>query len=427
MPRFIVSEATSCKLTAELTVPVPDVDAETQRVISEIRKKVKLPGFRPGKAPSSIIESRFESEIRHDVLEALIPKAFQKHAENENLRVISTLNVTDVHFHRGEPLKFKVEFEIFPSFELGEYRDLTVPYAEPAINDDDIAKRLDEIRDQKAEYVNVDPRPAAEGDHAVVALRSISGVDGPPVEQDEMMIEVGGAESLAEFTTNLLGMTPGDEKDFDVAYPESYGSPRLAGRTVRFHLTLKGLRRKELPELNDEFAADVGDFKTLEELREQVRRDLFREREAVAMQQAKAKLVETLVDNHSFEVPETFVDRQIQADLEGNLRELAAQGVDPRKLNIDWHELKKSQQERATREVKATLLLDKIAEREAIETLTDEVDREIHRISKQVREPAAAVRMRLEKDGTVRRIATRIRTDKVLNFLFENARKVAPE
>jgi trigger factor len=137
--------------------------------------------------------------------------------------------------------------------------------------------------------------------------------------------------------------------------------------------------------------------------------------------------VHSLVDAHDFAVPETFVDRQIQGDLENNLRELAAQGVDPRSLKIDWHELKKSQQGRATREVKATLLLDKIAERESIETLTDEVDRELHRLAKQLREPVAAVRKRFEEDGTLRRIASRIRTDKVLNFLFENARKVAPE
>ena len=420
-------DTNASKHTLELTVPLADVEAETARVVAGIQKKVKLPGFRPGKAPLSIIQSRFESEIRQDVLEALLPKTFNAHAERENLRVVGSPNVTDVHFHKGEPLKFKIEFELFPQFDLGDYRGLTVTYNEPQVSDADIEERMELLRDQKADFINVDPRPVENGDFAVVTLRSISGVDGPPVEQDEMVLEVGNEKTLPEFTGNLLGMSPGEEKEFDVSYPEDYGSEKLAGKTVRFHLTLKGIRRKELPELNDEFAADVGDFKSIGELREQVRRDLFREREMVAIQEAKNKLVDQLVDAHDIAVPESMVDRQIQATIEARLREVAAQGVDPRKLKIDWREVKKAQQEPATREVKAGLVLEKIAEREAIETMNDEVDREVHRIAKQMREPAAAVRKRLEEDGAIRRIASRIRTEKVLSFLFENARKVASE
>jgi trigger factor len=261
----------------------------------------------------------------------------------------------------------------------------------------------------------------------VVALRSVSGVDERLVEQDELVLHVGGPDTLPAFTEGLLGMTPGEEKQIEVAYPDNYGSQQLAGKTVAFRVQLKGIRRKELPELDDEFAAEIGDFKTLDELREHVRIEILRARELVAAQEAKNKLVAQLIDSHHFAVPEAFIDRQIEAHLEAHLHELAAQGVDPRKLQIDWHELKKSQRDHALREVKASLLLEKIADREAIETLTDEVDREVHRLARQLREPAAAVRMRLQKDGSLGRIAARIRTDKVLNFLFENARKVAPE
>ena len=409
----------------ELTVSLDEVNAEIARVESEIQKKVKMPGFRPGKVPMSMVRSRFESDIRQEVVESLVPKAFRKRADQEQLAVVGTPNVTDVHFHKGEPLRFKAEFEVAPEFELGEYRGLTAPYSEPKATDEDIAARLDSMREQKAEFVNVDPRPLVEGDYAVVALQSVAGLD-KPMDENELTLHLGDAETLPEFSENLLGLSPGEEKEFDVQYPENYGNEKLSGRKVRFLAKVKGVRKKELPELNDEFAKDVGDFQSLEELHAEVRKAILREREHLASQDAKAKLVDALVEMHQFPVPDAFVDRQIEMSLENRFRELAQQGIDPRQLKINWEDVKKAQAPQAAKDVKASLLLDKIADREAIETTNDEVDREVQRLARQLREPVAATRMKLEKEGALRRIALRIRTEKVLNVLFENARKVAP-
>lgn len=411
----------------ELTIPLADVTAETVKVVEALQKQVKLPGFRPGKTPLSIIRSRFQSDIRQKVVESLVPKAFRAQADKENLKVVGTPNIEEIKFEPDEPIWFKAEYEIAPEFELGEYRNLTVPYADPEVSDEDVEKSLNELRERKAEYVNIDPRPLADGDYAVVSLLSTDGVEGDPVQSDEMILHIGDPETMPEFSEALRGLEPGAAKPVTIDYPENYASPRLAGRKVTFDVNVKGLRRKELPEANDEFAADMGDFKSITELRESLRRDLLREREHAAKHEAQGKLVDVLVDAHDFAVPEAYVDRQVEINLESRLRELANQGIDPRSLKIDWEELKKSQADRARRDVMASLLLDKIAERESIETLNDEVDRELHRASRQMREPAAALRMKFEKDGTLRNIAARIRTDKTLNFLFENARKVAPE
>jgi trigger factor len=409
----------------ELTVSLDEVNAEIARVESEIQKKVKMPGFRPGKVPMSMVRSRFESDIRQEVVESLVPKAFRRRADEEQLAVVGSPNVTDVHFHKGEPLRFKAEFEVAPEFELGEYRGLTAPYSEPKATEEDITARLNAMREQKAEFVNVDPRPLVEGDYAVVALQSVAGLD-KPMDENELTLHLGDAETLPEFSENLLGLSPGEEKEFDVQYPENYGNEKLSGRKVRFLAKVKGVRKKELPELNDEFAKDVGDFQSLEELHAEVRKAILREREHLASQDAKAKLVDALVESHQFAVPDAFVDRQIEMSLENRFRELAQQGIDPRQLKINWEDVKKAQAPQATKDVKASLLLDKIADREAIETTNDEVDREVQRLARQLREPVAATRMKLEKEGALRRIALRIRTEKVLNFLFENARKVAP-
>jgi trigger factor len=192
-------------------------------------------------------------------------------------------------------------------------------------------------------------------------------------------------------------------------------------------MQLNTIRRKELPELNDEFAKDLGDFNSLEELREAVRKSIFREREFEAQRKAKDELVDRLVESHEFPVPETFLDRQIENETESRLREMAGYGVDVSKLKLDWTKVKETQRPKAIHDVKAALLLDKIAEREAIYATQDEVDREVQAIARQEREPVAAMRKKLEKNGAMGRIANHIRTEKTLNLLFEHARKVAGE
>ena len=409
-----------CKHTLEVTVPVEEVEAETGRAVANVQQRAKLPGFRPGKAPVSIIRQHFASDIRRQVLESLIPKHLNNRFEAENLRVVGQPDITEVHLEPGEPLRFKAEFEVSPQIELQDYKSLTVKYHDPDVTDEDVDKRIEELRHSKAEFVNEDPRPLHDGDFAVLALESVSAIEGPPVRNEEMTLEVGGGDTLEDFSEQLRGMTPGEEKTFDVHYPEDYGQAKLAGKTVQFRAQVKGVRRKELPEINDEFAQDLGDYRTVDELREAVRKSLFAQRQFEAQQEAKNQLVEKLVDMHDFPVPETFVDQQIKNRTE---RALAAQGVDAKSIKVDWRKLKESQRDKALREVKASMLLSRISEREAIVPTRDEVDKEVERIARQQREPFAAVRLRFEKDGTLGRIASHIQTEKTLSFLFEHAGK----
>jgi trigger factor len=416
-----------CRHALELSIPSPEVESETTKVTADIAKRAKLTGFRPGKAPASLIRQQFAGDIRQKVLESLIPKRLQQQFEAENLNVVGTPDISDVHFHDGEPLTFKAEFEVVPQIELGEYQGIEVPYHDPEVLDEDVNKRVEELRESKAQYVNQDPRPLENGDYAVVALESISGVEGEPVKQDEMVLEIGGADTFEAFSDNLRGLSPGDEKEFEVSYPEDYGAKRMAGKTIRFHATVKGVRKKDLPEVTDDFAQELGDYRNLDELRDAIKKGIFAQRQYEAQQEAKNKLVDKLVDAHEFPVPEVFVERQIKNRVEQSLRAMAAEGIDPRGIKLDWDKVKENQREKAVREVKASLLLGKLSEREAIHATRDEVDREVEKIARQQREPVAAVQMRFEKDGTLGRIANHIQTEKTLNFLFEHARKTAGE
>lgn len=415
-----------CKHSLDITIPAEAVAAESEKVLDKVQQKAHLKGFRPGKAPRGHVKALYRSEIQREVLENLIPKFIDEACEKEGLRMVSQPEVKDLHFHEGEAAHFKAEFEVSPEFELGTYRGLSVSYSEPTVTDSDIDNRLNDIRESRAELVNVDPRPAAEGDHCLVSLESISGIEGPPMKQDDINIEIGGKETIKEFSEVLMGAMPGDVREAEVTYPADYAAERLAGKTVRFRIELKTIRIKELPEINDDFAKDLGDFQTLEEVREEIRKVIFREREYVAQTEAKNALIDSLVDAHEFPVPEVFVERQVEINIENQLRNFAAQGMDVSKIRLDWAKIKETQSEKARRDVRASLILEKVADAESIHTTQDELDNEVNRIARQQREPVAAVRLKMEKDGTLGRIASRIRTEKTLNLLFEHAVKQAP-
>jgi len=415
-----------CKHELEITVPEDEIARETERVVSDLQKKVRLPGFRPGKAPASIIRSRFGGEVRQDVLEHLVPRHFQKKVQEEELNVVGVPNIKDVHFHEGEPMRFKAEFEVAPVIELKDHRGVNVHYHEPEVTPEDIDKRLEEIRDRKAQFVNIDPRPAADGDYAVISLDSLGGVD-PAIHQDEMTLLVGDPDKLPEFTEALRGLSPGEEKEFDIKYPDDYAQQELAGKSVSFRATLKTLQRKELPELNDEFAKDLGDYQTLDQVREAIRVAMARERELAAQGQAKEELIDKLIESHDFPVPEAYVERQIEAEAEDQFRRAMGKEIDIKKLkeSVDWERLSAGLRAKAVHDVKASLLIDRVAEVENLFATQDEVDKEVQRFARQTREPVAAARKKLEKSGAIARIANRIRNEKAINLLFEHARKEA--
>jgi len=413
-----------CKHEIEVSIPAGAVEQETGKVAEQFQKRIHLKGFRVGKAPLSIIRKTYASDIRQKVVENLVPRFFDLKAKEENLRVVGQPNVTDVHWHEGESVHFKAEFEVFPEFELTGYTGVEVPYTEPVVSDEDVDKRVAEILDQKATYINVDPRPLADGDYAVVSLESVAGTDDP-IKSDEVQVLIGGPETMPGFTENLTGAVPGDQKEFDVQYPDDYGRETLAGKSVTFQVHVKGLRRKELPELNDEFAQDLGDFRTVDELKAAIRKSIFSQRQADAERAAKDKVVEKLVELNQFAVPEVFVERQVENRVSERLRALEQQGIDTKSFNLDWAKVKEAQREDATREVRASLILGRVAEKEAIGVTNDEVDREVNRIARQEQEAVASVRKKLAANGTLDRIASHIQTEKTLTFLFEKAVKTA--
>ncbi len=418
-----MSTAVDCKRSLDIEIPLEEVEKTRERVTDSLKQRVRLPGFRPGKAPVSLIRSRFETEIRSEVLDALLPEAFRKSVDEQGLKVVGRPDVSDLHYEPGQPVRFKAAFEVAPEFDVEDYRGLPAKYEEPTVSDEEVEKRLESLREGKADFVNLDPRPIENGDHVLIHLKSLAGL-AEPIEQDAQ-IHVGGGETLPGFNEALIGASPDEPKNVDITYPEDYGQQDLAGKTVSFEVTAKTIRKKELPPLDDEFAKDLGDYQNVDELRDMVRKAIFNEKQHVAQNAAKEELIDGLLEKHDFPIPEVYVDRQIENQVRIQLRELTDRGLDPSKLNLDWTKVKESHQDKARRNVRASLLLEKVAEKEGISATKDEVDREVQRIARQEREAVAVTRGRLEKEGVIDRIASHIQTEKTLQFLFENCEKKA--
>ncbi len=404
------------KREISVEIPAAEVAREMEVIIQKYQKVARLPGFRSGHVPPSIIKQRFKEDLKSDVVEALVPRYFRKEAEKLGMIPVSQPQVTDLHIHDGEPLRFKAKFEI---------KELRADHPEIVVKDEEVEDALNNVREQHATYTSVEGRPLADGDFAQSSMDGKPKQDdasSKPVHMDEVLIEIGGKNTVPEFTENLRGTNAGDEREFEVSYPDDVADKRLAGKTFVYTVKIQAIKQKNLPELNDEFAKELGEFTSLDQVRKQIRENMQAERKHDAERQAKDKLVAELVKRNDFEVPESLVDRQIDVRLERGLRALAAQGMKMEDLKkMDLPRLRVGQRDQAVQDVKSSLLLERVADLEKIEAGEDDVNHEIEALAQQTKQTPEAVRARLTQDGGLDRIRNRIRSEKTLDFLYHQS------
>ncbi|MGA9184728.1 MAG: trigger factor [Candidatus Acidiferrales bacterium] len=418
--------AATCKREIELEIPAENVEKATEKVARDLARVARIPGFRPGKAPITLIRRRFADDIQGEVLQALVPEYLGKALDEKKLTPVTRPEVDNVHFQAGEPLKFRAVFEVLPEFELGDYKNLEVQVDAVETGDAQVNKAIEEIRERAAAFVPVEGRAAKDGDYVLIKLTGAAVGDGDPVQADNILCHIGAEETLESFTENLRGASIGETKKFRSVYPEDYPDQKLAGKTYDYVVEVQGIKEKKLPELNDEFAKDAageaGGVTTLAEMRAKIQENLEASKEHQQESQAREKILETIVKRHDFPVPEALVENQMDVRLERVVRSLAMQGVDPRAVNVDWVSLRKRQQESAVNDVKAELLLDRIATAENIDATDEDVEKEITVLAERSGESATAVRARLTKQGALDRMKSKLRSDKAIEWLYRSAR-----
>jgi trigger factor len=417
------------KREISVEIPAAEVARETESQIQRYQKSARLPGFRTGHVPASVIKQRFGDGLKNDVIEALVPRYFRREAEKQGLIPVSQPRVTDLHFHDGEPIRFKASFEVLPEIRVEGYKELRAAKPDIAVTGDDVEQALNSVREQHATYTTVEGRTLAEGDFAQASMdgkpkdsKDVKEAAANPVHMDDVLIEIGGKNTVPEFSQNLTGAAAGEERNFEVSYPEDISDKRLAGKTFVYTVKVNGIKQKNLPELTDDFAKELGEFTSLDQVRKQIRDNMEAEKRHDAEREAKDKLVADLVKQNDFEVPEALVDSQIDLRLERGLRALAAQGMKMEDLKkMDLARLRAGQREQAIHDVKSSLLLERVAELEKIEVSDEELNRDIDALAKQSKQTPEAVRARLTEDGGLDRIRMRIRSEKTLDFLYHQS------
>jgi len=411
----------SCRRELELEIPAEEISKASEKVAKEFAKMARVPGFRPGKAPISLIKRRFAEDIKSEVLQNLVPETVEKAVAEQKLSPVSQPQVDKLEFNEGQPVKFRASFDVLPEFILANYKNLEIEMPEMNLTEEDVAKALAEMQQRAAAFTPVEGRAVQNDDFVQVKLHGTPEGGGEPLQAESVLCHVGAEETMEPFNENLRGANVGDHKDFDVNYPADYPDAKLAGKLFHYSVDVLGIKTKKLPELNDEFAKDVSDATSLEELKTKIRESLEHERDHRHKDLQREKVIGELVKLHDFPVPETLVEHQMDVRLERVVRSLAQQGVDPRAVNVDWVSLRRRQEERAKDDVKAELVIDRIATEEKIEVTDEELDHEIEHMAGHSGESAEAFRARLTKQGALDRMRAKLRSDKTIDWLAQNA------
>ncbi len=416
-----MAEAT-CRKELDLEIPAEEVTKATEKVAKDFAKIARVPGFRPGKAPISLIKRRFADDIKGEVLQTLVPEHVEKAVAEQKLTPVSQPQVDKLEYNEGQPLKFRASFEVLPEFSLGDYKNLEIEMPEMAITDESVANTLAEMQQRAATFAPVEGRAVQNGDFVQVKLVGTPEGGGEPLNAESVLCHVGAEETMEPFNENLRGANVGDHKNFDVEYPADYPDAKLASKKFHYSVDVLGIKNKKLPEINDEFAKDVSDATSLDELKKKVRDGLEHERDHRQKELQREKIIAELVKQHDFPVPESLVEHQMDVRLERVVRSLAQQGVDPRAVNVDWVSLRKRQEERAKDDVKAELVIDRIATEEKIDVTEDELQHELEHVASHSGESAEAIRARLTKQGALDRMKAKLRSDKTVDWLAQSAR-----
>jgi len=412
-----------CTREVVLDVPADDVSKAFRDVVRNYRKYAKIPGFRPGKVPESVIRRRFATEIRKDVIDGLLPERFNKSVQDLGVRPVGQPQVTELTVEDGQPLHVKAVFEYLPDFSIDGYSDVVVEKPSIEVTVDEFENELAQLRDSRATVEPVEEdRPLVDGDWAQISYsgKFADDPEAAPVSGEDSLVEVGGKDTVEAFNSVLRGAKPGQELKAEVIYPAEYPDAKLLGKTVAYDVTVKAIKKRTLPELNDDFAKELGNYESLAELENRIREHMANRKRHSVQAETKDRLFAALNERYQFPVPESLVQDQIDTRLERGLRALAAQGMNPEQMRkLDFGRLRAAQRDAALAEVKASILLDRIAQAEGISVGEEELDREIQMAALQTREPVETLHRRLTEDGGLARIREQLRREKTANLLYE--------
>jgi len=416
-----VVSPTQRKIRVEL--PGDAVQKEFLRVYENLGRRAKIKGFRPGKVPRSVLQGVYGDEVKGQVLTRLVEQSLGEVFKERGLKVISEPEVEADALEEGRDFAFSATVEVKPEVEVQNYRGLELKKARLSVDDDQVARTLERIRETYAQLVPLEDRDVVErGDF--LTLDFAGSIDGKPLpggKSENYSLEVGAGNAVPQFEEALIGLNKDREHTISVPFPADYLNKELAGKVAQFSVSVREIKKKVLPPLDDEFAKDRGDCSTLEELKQKIRSQLETELKEFQTGELKEQLMDCLVEAHSFDVPPSMVDRQVRYLLERHQSRQRAQGAAPTGEKPSTEELRKEFQPHAHRQVKATLILEKIAELEKVEVSDAEVQKRVEDAARVAGEKAPAVRHYYDREDARENLRSQMIIDRTIDYLLQNA------
>ncbi|OJT21010.1 trigger factor [Archangium sp. Cb G35] len=401
------------------------VTEELTRAYTALGKQVKLPGFRQGKVPRRILEQRYREQVEDEVIQRVVQNAWLEAAREHKVEAVAPPQVTNNSGLKADaPFTFEARVEVKPKVEAKDYQGLSLTRSETKVEDKEVDDRLTQLRESMARLENIEGRDTAQmGDFATVDYHAtVDGKDFPGSKADDVTVELAPGELVESNVAALEGTKVGEAKELDYSFPADYRVEDVKGKTARFKFTVKGLKKKVIPELDDAFAKETGEAQTLEELRGKIRADLEQGKRNKAQGEERDALFKALIERNTFEVPKAMVERTIDNMLENRLRAMARMGMDPRQLNLDFARLREDLREEATKEVKGALLIEAIAQKENIQTSDADVEKKLEELAKEAKQDISVVRKYFKGANEREGLSLRLREEKTIEFLKGQAK-----
>jgi len=407
-----IEDVGPCRKQLKVEVPSPVVEAETQRVVEEFQRSARLPGFRQGKVPAGLIMSKYQEDIEKEVVERLLPRFWRQAEAEKELDPLLPPSVDEVDFQAGQALTFLASVEVRPEIDLGDIETFDLPDMEVVPTPEDLERAIEDMRRAVAEWVDTD-RAAAQGDLVVGKLVLLADDEETAPEPQEVRFEVGDQQVWEELSLEVTGKSAGQSGEFERRQGEGEDQ-----KSQRFEIMVETVQERDLPDLNDELAAKVGQFATVAELEDDIRQRLQQAKEVDRKQKRERALLDQLSERHPVELPAGVVDQEIEGMLQEYAQSLAGSGVDLESAGMDWQALADQVRPQAERRVHARLLLDAVAKQTGAELDEDEFERTLSAIARAQKSSTASVRQELDRTGRLANLREQMRREKALQSLM---------
>ncbi len=401
----------------DIELPAEELNDEFEKGVVKLRKSVKLPGFRKGKIPKDVIRSRFHSDVLEQAVHDLLNKAVRDALKARELYPLGDPQISNLEPKLGEPLRFRASFEVMPNVDAKDYEGLEVTEQKTEVTEEQIDQGIDHLREQNARLDPIEGRGAQDHDFVMGDLVETPSLGGAAERHEGVSFEVGSEAYHEALHEKLQGAEAGARVHFSATFPAEHGDPERRGKSFDVVFEVKELKQKVLPDADDEFAKDIGEHDTLDEVRAALRSQAEERARRDDEQHLRSQLLEKVIAANAFDAPASLVEVELDGRVEAAARDLYGRGIDPRQAGIDWSKVRSEQRASAENAVKATLLLDSIVKQEKLEETEEEVSVEVEKASKALEKSPEATRAQMMKDGTLERVRGRLRREKAVDFV----------